>query len=302
VKAQTIGTLEDGAVAQITGVVRVADPDLIESPLGHEECVYWDVRRGVSDEPERQDGRDFWVEDDTGRVLVRAEGVRVNAKADRREALIKRLEADIEVVSTRIKAVKRRMQSAAPDKQRDLARERRRLAKVATVLCAIRADANGNIHVGGTPEGQRRYIEERRSLLDSEQGLTSREVEVETERWEVVLSPGERVSLHARFVIRPLPGNVPGAQGGYRERPTCLTAEPVDESGHVEVTGRGAAAPRAMVEQPGAREDAERGTDEALGAPASAKPSVLEDPILRATIVLTASALALAYLLMHVLR
>ena len=47
VAAQDNGTTEDSAVAQMTGVVRVADPDVIESPLGHEECVYWEVRRGA---------------------------------------------------------------------------------------------------------------------------------------------------------------------------------------------------------------------------------------------------------------
>jgi len=43
------------------------------------------------------------------------------------------------VVSTRIEVVERRMRGATSEKQRELARERRRLAKVATVLCAIRS-------------------------------------------------------------------------------------------------------------------------------------------------------------------
>jgi hypothetical protein len=296
-RQQTISALEEGASAQVTGVVRVADPDLLDSPLSHEACVYWDVRRGVGEAPERRDARDFWVGDDTGRVLVRAEGVRVNAKADRRETLIKRLEADIEVVSTRIKEVKRRMHGLTSDKRRELARERKRLAKIATVLCAIRADANGNIHVGGSPRGQRDWIASKRHLLEAEEGLTSKEVEVEAERWEVVLAPGQRVSLQACFVMRPLPGNVPGAQGGYRGRASCLTAEPLEAGGVVEVRGEGAAAPH-----PHHDETDDAGDDGDVATLGRAKPSALADPILRATALLTAGALVLTYLIMRLLR
>ena len=71
---------------------------LERSPLGGRECVYWDVREGLEDEPRSRGAVDFWLEDAGGRVLVRADGMRVEARAERREEVLGRVDDDIHEV------------------------------------------------------------------------------------------------------------------------------------------------------------------------------------------------------------
>lgn len=291
-----IGELEDGELASVSGEVRPAHPGLLTSPLGEEECVYWDVRRGLDGTPERRDAKDFWVEAKSGRVLVLADSARVDAKADRRQELVERAESDIAAISSEIRGLKDRLREQGP-RQRELAKERRKLAKVATLLCAIRADVNGNIHVGGNAKGQRRWIEANKHLADDPDGPAKKVVEMLVDRWEVVLAAGQEVSLRARFVVQPLPAGVAGPGGGYRDRPTCLVARPVDGE-HVEVIGVGAASPQLSVEQvPVASVSRARAKpkEPPRHAPKS-EDSPFADPIVVATAVLTALAVAATYL------
>lgn len=293
---QDIGALEDGAVASIAGVVRPAHADLLTSPLGEERCVYWDVRQGLDGTPERHDAKDFWIEDESGRVLVLGDNVVVDARADRRQELIERAESDIEAISTEIRDIKEKLRQIQGPAQRELGRRRRALAKVATLLCAIRADVNGNVHVGGSAKGQRRWIEANRHLAEERGGVGTKVVEMLVNRWEVVLAGGQRVQLRARFVVQPLPAGVASPGGGYRDRPTCMVARPV-EGRHVEVLGVGAAAPQLAVEEVKPAPDRRPGRSKPVPAAPEPESSPFADPIVVVTAVLTGLAVAATYVL-----
>lgn len=235
-----VGSIRGGSVCTVAGTIRRAGAALLTSPLGERPCVYWEVNRAVGDdEPERFEGQDFWIEDATGRALVRAERIRVDARADRRQQAIEEIDADVQAVSDRLRELKKARKRAAGPAASKLAKEQRRLKKLATLLCAIRAHARGNVHVGGTKEGQQKYIRERSAGL--RQGEGGRALALMGERFEVVLSEGASIQVVGLCEQGPVPAGVQHA-GGYRDAPTCLQIR-APAGGELLLLGLGADAP-----------------------------------------------------------
>ncbi|MFW5738984.1 MAG: hypothetical protein ACOC1F_01315 [Myxococcota bacterium] len=241
--AVAIGSVRPGEVCTVAGTIRLAGGALLTSPLGQRPCVYWEVNRAVGDEqPERFEARDFWIEDATGRALVRAERIQVDARAERRKQAIEEIDADVHDVSERLRALKKERKSASGREASRLAKEQRRLKKLATLLCAIRAHARGNIHVGGTKKGQEKYIRERSAALGQPgQGEGMRALALMGERFEVVLSEGAHIEVVGLCEQGPVPAGVQVA-GGYRDAPTCLHIRAPD-GGELMLLGLGADAP-----------------------------------------------------------
>ena len=272
---------QEGELTRIRGVVRAAGQTL-RSRLNDAPCVYWDVRVGLADEPEATDVCTFWVEDEGGeRFLVRVDALDVDVRAQRAESLVQLVEEDIIAVSATIRALKETAKHGPVAQQAEANRERRRLAKVATLLCAVRAEARGNVHVGGDLEGQRKWIAAHVDIATNEAG---RSLQRRVERFEVVLREGDSVEVEGALRREPLPS---GLGGGYRERTDCWAMAP-GPSGHVRVVGVGKSAP-----VPEAELRPKKSTREALPLP-RAWPQV--DPVLLGVILVSAllSALALA--------
>jgi hypothetical protein len=226
----------EGDTARIRGVVRAAGRTL-RSQLHDVPCVYWDVRVGLADEPEATDVCAFWVEDEGGeRFLVRVDALDVDVRAQRAESLVQLVEEDIAAVSATIRQLKETAKHGPVAQQAEANRERRRLAKVATLLCAVRAEARGNVHVGGNLAGQRAWIAAHVQIATNEAG---RSLQRRVERFEVVLREGDAVEVEGVVRREPLPSSL---GGGYRERTDCWAMVP-GPSGHVRVVGVGESAP-----------------------------------------------------------
>ncbi len=291
-----IANVTDGTRATVRGEVRAARPPLLTSKLSEQPCVYWDIRQGMDGTPLEHEGMDFWVQESGGdRVLVRVPAVSageatsgpssldVDVRADRQQQIVEAASADIQAVSKRIKELKDILREGAGPNISEAAKERRRLAKVATLLCAVKAHARGKVHLGSSLKTQEAWIERNAHLADAEAG--SRSVQLVTKRWEVVLAEGMEVSVTATFHMQPMPEGYSGG-GGYRDRPMCLTAAG-DPSQPVHVLGVGAAAPQEE-EPPTTKKRA----DDVVPPTRTGM-----DPILKWTIALTGIASALAWLL-----
>ncbi|MEQ8892882.1 MAG: hypothetical protein RID93_34860, partial [Sandaracinaceae bacterium] len=244
-EATPIAEIESGARVRVAGRVRQAASSPLRSKLSDRECVYWDVRADAADAPLESDAQDFWVEDATGRALVRAGALSVRLRQHRREDYLEQIVSDVDAVGVRIRELKDQLREQGPDHAR-LTAERRRLAKVATLLCAMRAEANGNVHLGGDANGQRAWIERNAHLADDGPGAASVKMRVKrrVERLEVALEVGQRVEVEGFAEVTPVPAGYGGASGGYRTAPTCLTLRADDRPVLVLGVGEAAPAPR----------------------------------------------------------
>ena len=238
----SIADAEPGRRLRFEGVIRPAASVALRSPLGDRECVYWDVREGASDDVLERGVQPFWLEDATGRVLVTPVQPVVGARGERRTALLDQVVSDVDAVAARIRELKEGLRE--DPNRRELVQERRRLAKVATLLCAIRAEANGNVHLGGDLAGQREWIDRYAHLADDGPGAGS--VGLRVQRWETVLCEGQRIAIEGRIDRAPTPPGIAGRGGGYRTAPTCLTLG--DEP--LVILGLGDAAPEPPIDAP----------------------------------------------------
>ncbi|MEM9068435.1 MAG: hypothetical protein AAGE52_08005 [Myxococcota bacterium] len=279
---KSIGDLASGEEAIVRGSVQSFQGPQ-RSPIGGHECVYWDTRPRVGAEPEQRSGTPFWVVDATGKVLVLPREVLVRGPQAREQAVVEAAAGDIAAVSHRIRAIKQELRES-PDG--DLRRERRRLAKLATVLCAIRAHARGNVHRGGTLEGQQRFIDANLHLVQDGDG--EKTIRLMMSRFEVLLCDGEKVRVSGRFAVEPMPAGIEGAQG-YRDRATCI----VVRSGATQATVESERVPAPAWVRHTPKQSAGEGSNS--DAENDALPPPHRDPIVRATAVLTALAVALYY-------
>lgn len=225
-----IASIEQGARVRVAGVVRASEP-LLTSSLSNKPCVYWDVRRGLHDPPSRSEAQRFWLEDESGRALVSVEGANVAAHAERQREVMRVAEADHEAASARIREIKDALKTVHGPEAARLHKERAALAKVVTLMLAIRAHARGRVHIAGTLSEQERWIREHVADASDREA-----VKLMVESWEVVIEEGQRIEIEGVVGTEAMP---PGALGGYRDRPTCVAIRA--ES----VTGIGALAPRA---------------------------------------------------------
>ncbi len=208
---QPISAVSGGQAAHVRGVVRRAHGEPLSSRLGGKACVYWDVRRGLHEAPTDRDGQDFWVEDATGRVLVRGRDVEADVLAERQRQVVRAADADHRALSERLRELKTELRSAAGKRARELIEERKRLAKIVTVLLAVRAHGRGRVHVGGSLPAQERWIHEHAASVDTSAGVKS--LELVAERWEVVLEEGQEVEVEGFAQVEHVPATLAGGGG-----------------------------------------------------------------------------------------
>jgi len=225
-------------IVKLTGTVSPVD-ELLESPLGKRACVYWDVREGLSTEPRQRGSRSFWLEDESGRVLVQGDHVDVDARAERREQLVAVAESDLQSLSQRLREVKAKLKTVQGERQRLLDRERRHLASVATLLLATRAHARGKIHVAGSLDAQADWI--RKHAEKASRGHGAATAMMALDAWEVVIEPGQRVCVEGPCEIETM--SPEHRQGdGYRSRQTGRVMRG-SAAAPLRITGVGAIAP-----------------------------------------------------------
>lgn len=214
----------------------------LTAPLSEKQCVYWEVNESLSSGvPERFDGVHFWLEDDTGKVLVQPQSVDVSARAEGRTQAIAVVDTNLNEVSERIRQIKAARRDAMGRRAKELLSEHKKLKKLATFLCAIRAHARGNVHRGGTLEGQERYL---RGHASEHEGKA---VELISEQFEVTLQEGDEVEIRGLCVMALLPPGV-GHTKGYRDAPTGLQVRaPVGR--RLEIRGLGDVAPVVVTSQ-----------------------------------------------------
>lgn len=247
---QPIQSLVAGKSAVVRGVVRRAGGELLTSSLGSKPCVYWDVRDGLDDAPTVREALDFWVDDGTGKVLVRGAHLAVDVLAQRQEEIVHAAEADHMAMSERLRELKKQQRTASGPEAKELARERARLAKIVTVLLAVRAHARGRVHVGGSRSAQERWIREHANRVNAAEG--TRSIALVTERWEVVIEEGQEVEVEGLVQVEHVPTSL-GGNAGYRDLPTCTVLTRSGSDRPVHVRGVGASAPVRPTESAGAK-------------------------------------------------
>ncbi|MBT8495208.1 MAG: hypothetical protein KJO07_19335 [Deltaproteobacteria bacterium] len=212
-----IGLVPDGGVITIQGRVEPASGEVLDSPGGKTSCVFWQV--SADGGPSRSAGVPFWLEDESGRALVHPEGATLEVRSQRHEEFLSVVDADIRTVSVRLRELKDLCKEASGPAQKKLYAERRAKKKLATFLCAVGAHARGNVHVGGTLDGQADYIRDKRS--DFEDGGKTRTLALLSESHEVVLAEGDEVAVTGQARVELLSPKLGGAVG-YRDLASCL--------------------------------------------------------------------------------
>jgi len=223
-----IASAEDGHVARLHGKVRFFGNAPLTSPLGERRCVYHEVRDPLKpDEQAEGRGQDFFLEDDSGRAVVIMKRHEVDMTPRMSQELVSLLDASVQAVSTHLHVLKDRYRSSAGDEQRRLSRELNRKKKVATLLCALRAQARGRVHMGKSPEDQAERIARLKEQIESDEELQAADP-IPIQRYEVTLEEGEEVTVEGFCQWEPDPD--PRAEGAsYRERPLRLVVRaPLD--------------------------------------------------------------------------
>jgi hypothetical protein len=229
----------DDGIVRLSGTIRSAgDPPLV-SALGQKECVCWELRAGLDAAPERSEYQSFWLDTAAGPVLVIAERVELEALATRKQQALSVVEADIQDVSARIKQLKEQQRAAAGRSSAVYNKERKRLAKIATLLCAMKAATRGKVHLAGTLESQAKWIDENLHLSSATDGAGEAAGKIFRERWEVVLCEGQTVEVEGISQREAAPELAP--TDGYRSRATTLTLR-APPDGKLRVIGIGAIA------------------------------------------------------------
>lgn len=240
-----LGQLSDGVRVSVTGTVRSAGGEMLRSKPSGRPCVFWEHRTGLGEPARERGARDFWIEDGTGRALVRTERMVVDVRAERRNEAVALIDADIEAVSQRIRELKKIEKASGVTGT--IRNERRQLAYVATVLCAVRAHARGKVHLGGTLAGQHAWITQNAPRVGS---TGEKAISMVLGHWETIIQEGQRIHVDGVARLVPMPAEI-GFVGGYRDTSTCYVIE-APEGGSVRVQGLGVHAP---VERHGAGPD-----------------------------------------------
>lgn len=286
-----VSQLEDGEFARIRGRIRQAARELIQT-ADHRPCVYWDTRRDIHATPDQHEGQPFWVEDASGdKILIRPESVQIVAAAEERKTLVETATSDLHAVTGRIRVLKDELRASGGTIKK-LRSERKRLAKIATLLCAIRAHARGNVHASANLEEQQKFIDANMALIQSD-GLGTATMKMMVHRLEVVLQPDDPVEVEGVFRVEPMPPDIGGAQG-YRERPACWTVRAGEKPAIV--VGVGRVAPERTKS---ASTRAEAPSRSQASRPTPEHPPWHQDPIVRATAVIVMSVVTLYYLFFH---
>ncbi len=255
-----------GATGQVTisGVVQ-PHRDMLTSRATGRQCVCYAVVGGLLSNAgdEREAACDFIVQDESGRALIVMDRFRLSLGALESGGLMNVLEADIDKVSATISDLKAEARSRHDASRREVDAKLREMKALATLLCAIRAHARGNVHVGKSLAAQERFIHERSQELkgadtqgrQSELGsMPARYVQSH----ETILREGDHVQVTGYATQEP----DPTAAAGYRDRPRWTVVR-APEGGLLHVEGEGAEAAADILEA----------ASEALLAPPAASAS-----------------------------
>ncbi len=210
-------------IVSIEGVVKRADAPLLEAPASGRQCVAYVVTSGVLTGALTQGAQPFFVKDETGEVLVVPDRFTARLGGRERHANLDVVDADAKTVSDELAGLREQLSG---NRDPDMVRRRRTLRKLYTLLCAIRAHARGNCHVGKSLEGQERYIARNTELFKSEHA-PQKLMTLKVTREETVLTVGQRARVTG-LADRRAHALATGA--GYRERSTMLVVlAPEDE-------------------------------------------------------------------------
>ena len=209
-------------------------PSLI-APISKRSCICYQVHAGVVNDATAENAQPFYLEDATGRALVEMDRYKLELGALVRQKQMAILSANINDVSRSISELKPK---ASHDSR--VRSQLRELRELATLLCAVRAHARGNIHHGKTLEGQARYIEKQSHKY--RQHSAARVVAAQfLGRFDTLLVDGQNARVTGEATLRR-------ASGGYRDgaRELVIVA-PKGEQIHV--SGEGAAAAATALEK-----------------------------------------------------
>ncbi len=221
----TIAELREGEEAIVRGTIEAAGP-LVEGPDG-QRCVYWEKRQRMGAPASESGGDRFWVIDGEARVLVPAEELTdLSAAGNWTQEVVTLATSEISAVSRELSDIKQRLRAKDDP---ELRRRKKHLAKVATLLCSVKAHARGKVHGKGNLTSQAEWIEKNKHLADDGPGKAT--IEKAVSRLLVVLEPGDPVTVSGRFRMEPMPPGL-GSGGGYRDRPTCWVVRNASVVGH----------------------------------------------------------------------
>lgn len=220
----------EGTEVTLRGTITRAGAELEVSPSGV-ECVFWEAWDSAS----TRGGQMFWLVDPSGRVLVDPMEAGVAARASFRDTVIGLAEAELHQIEMRIRTLKKKKKTAGGLRVSEIAKELKKLKALATLLCAVRAAANGNVHVGGTLDGQTRYISERSARFEGDSAVLKL-----SERRESTLGEGDQVEVTGLLSIESIPPDF--FVGGYRDQPTCARVR-APAGGELVIRGLGDVAP-----------------------------------------------------------
>ncbi|MBX3125906.1 MAG: hypothetical protein KF718_04290 [Polyangiaceae bacterium] len=237
----TIAAAEVGPVV-LEGVARSDGRELLLAPLSSRPCIAYRVAGRASGHTQEQGARDFLLEDETGSVLVSGASVELALGQLHVGASIQALDADIHEVSAELAKLKTQAKRLQGKAASDARRELRELRGLYTLLCAIRAHANGKCHVGKSLAGQERYIEERSQAY---QGKRRELATIHLMRHETILEEGARVRVEGELAIEASP--VDGG-GGYRDRATHRVVR-APKRGSVNIVAEGSELVRQALEK-----------------------------------------------------
>jgi hypothetical protein len=230
---------------RVKGIVLAAGEGCLTSPITKRPCVCFEVHGGLARSGSHQQGaQDFLVKDASGTALIVMDRFELALGSLERGEQMSVLEADISKVSLRLSDLKAKARTVRHAERRQVDGELRELKGLATLLCAIRAHARGNVHIGKTMEGQERYIQE-----GSKQYEKHGELNVAPARYlrafDTILSEGDAVEVTGNATQEPDPERA----AGYRDR-ALRTVIRAPEGGVVCVSGEGAElAARALAPQ-----------------------------------------------------
>ncbi|MCA9600212.1 MAG: hypothetical protein KC776_43210 [Myxococcales bacterium] len=224
--------------AKSTGVAPLSAP---RSGLA---CLCYSLADNAGGE---HDAQDFWVEDDSGRVLVVMQDFTLDLGRSA-TAAAEVVDADIHAVQERLAKLAERARKKGNEMADALRSERKTLRKLYTLLCAIRAHRSGRCHVSKTLDGQQRYILEQSRYFMST-GAADGIATLKLVGAESLLLDGQEVQVEAEACLEQDPD---ARDGGYRVRPTrTVLRAPMD--GRVVVRTETEPAPAKKSDKPRAR-------------------------------------------------
>jgi hypothetical protein len=208
-----IADLTPGPV-RVRGVARSSGIPPLSAPRSGLACLCYVLADNAGDEHGVQD---FWVEDESGRVLVVMQDITLDLGRSA-TAAAEVVDADIQAVQERLAELAERARKKGNEMADALRAERKTLRKLYTLLCAIRAHRSGRCHVSKTLDGQQRYIlEQSRYFMNSgaAQGIAT----LKFVGAESLLVDGQEVRIEAEACLEQDPD---ARDGGYRSRPTRM--------------------------------------------------------------------------------